>query len=191
MNTQHSTLDPAIRECAAAVAATASGIREEQLVDRTPCEKFTVAELLDHLGATLDSAARAARKEAQPRPGGTVPAVSPGALADSADRAARAWSDPAAYEGTAEFGPGELPAAFAASITLHELALHGWDLARATGQSFAVSEETARIALGVVEQIADQARGNGGYGPAVSVPADAPAFQRALGASGRNPGWHG
>ncbi|MGW7402308.1 TIGR03086 family metal-binding protein [Streptomyces sp. NPDC054833] len=191
MNAQHSTLGPAIRECADAVASTASGIRDEQLQDPTPCEKFTVAELLDHLGTTLQASARAARKEAQPGTGAAAPAVSPRDLADTVGLAAAAWSDQAAYEGTTEFGPGEMPAVFAASITLHELALHGWDLARATGLPFAVSEETARIALGVVEQIGGQVRENGDYGPPVAVPADASAFQRALCASGRNPGWQG
>lgn len=190
MSTQHSAFRPAIRECADAVAAIASGIRDEQLQDRTPCEKFTVAELVDHLGSTLQSAARAARREAQPGAGAGAP-VSPRALADSAGLAAVAWSDPAAYEGTTEFGPGELPATVVASITLQELALHGWDLARATGQPFGVSDGTGRITLGVVEQIAEQVRGNGGYAQAVPVPGDAPAFQRALGASGRNPGWTG
>jgi uncharacterized protein (TIGR03086 family) len=188
---QHSTLHPAIRECADAVAVMASGIRDDQLDDRTPCEKFTVAELIDHLGGTLMSAARAARKEAQPGESAATPAMTPRALADSAGRASAAWSDPAAYDGTTEFGPGEMPASFAASITLHELALHGWDLARATGRPFDLGEDTGRIALGVVEQIAEQARGNGGYGPPVAVPSDAPAFQQALGASGRNPGWNG
>jgi len=189
--TQHSTLHPAIRECAEAVAATASGIREEQLQDRTPCEKFTVAELVDHLGGTLLSAARAARKEAQPGEVSAAPAMTPQALADSAGRAAAAWSDPAAYDGTTEFGPGEMPASLAASITLHELALHGWDLAQATGRPFGLSQDTERAAVGAVEQLAEQARRNGSYGPPVPVPSDAPAFERALGASGRNPAWNG
>lgn len=189
--TQHSTLHPAIRECAEAVASTASGIREEQLQDPTPCEKFTVAELVDHLGVTLVSAARAARKEAQPGEGTPAPAMTPQSLADSAAQATEAWSDPAAYDGTTEFGPGEMPASLAASITLHELALHGWDLARATGSPFELGQDTARAALGVVEQLADQARINGSYGPPVPVPSDAPAFERALGISGRNPRWNG
>ena len=189
MNTQHGTLHPAIRECADAVAATASGIRTEQLDDRTPCEKFTVAELLDHLDETLSSSARAARKE--PQPGGATSAISPAAVAEAAVLTAAAWADPAAYEGVTEFGPGEMPAAFAATITLEELALHGWDLARATGRPFTLSEATARVALGAVEQIAEQARATGGYGPPVPVPADAPALRRALGASGRDPEWDG
>lgn len=188
MNTQHGTLHPAIRECAEALAATASGIRPEQLGDPTPCEKFTVAELLDHLGATLSSSARAARKEPQPG-GGAEAAMSSAVVAESAERAAAAWGDPSAYEGTTEFGPGEMPAAFAATVTLEELALHGWDLARATGRPFAIGEESARVVLGAVEQIAEQARANGGYGPPVPVSADAPALHRALGASGRNPEW--
>ncbi|TPQ20885.1 TIGR03086 family metal-binding protein [Streptomyces sporangiiformans] len=188
MNTQHSTLHPAIRECADAVAATVSGIRTEQLGDRTPCEKFTVAELLDHLGGTLSSSARAARKEPQLGEG-DAPAMSSAVVAESAERAAAAWGDPAAYEGTTEFGPGEMPAALAATITLEELALHGWDLARATGRPFGLSEEAAQVVLGAVEQIAEQARATGGYGPPMPVSADAPVFHRALGVSGRNPAW--
>lgn len=190
MNTAHSTLQPAIRECADAVALIAAHIQDEQLQGRTPCEKFTVAELVDHLGLTLQSAARAARKEAQPA-AGAGSAVSPQDLADCASLAAVAWSEGAAYEGTTVFGPGEMPADFAASITLQELVLHGWDLARATGQSFGVSEDAGQVALGVVEQVAERARSNGSYGAPVPVPDDAPALHRALGASGRNPGWNG
>lgn len=189
--TQHSTLHPAIRECAQAVAATASGIRDEQLQDRTPCEKFTVAELVDHLGGTLLSAVRAARKEAQPGEDATTLAMTPQELSDAVGGAAAAWADPAAYEGTTEFGPGEMPASLAASITLNELALHGWDLARAIGRPFDLGPDTARAALGVVEQLAGQARTNGSYGPPLPLPSDAPAFERALGISGRNPRWNG
>jgi uncharacterized protein (TIGR03086 family) len=188
MDTPHSTLYPAIGECADAVAATVRGIGPERLGDRTPCEKYTVAELLDHLGATLASSARAAHK--QPQPGDGLPApMSASAVAESAALAASAWADPAAYEGVSEFGPGEMPAAFAAAITLQELALHGWDLARAAGRPFSLGEETARVVLGVVEQIAEQARSTGGYAAAVPVSAAAPAFHRALAASGRDPEW--
>ncbi|MER5459876.1 TIGR03086 family metal-binding protein [Streptomyces sp. NPDC002668] len=190
MNTRPSTLSTAIRDCADAVAATASGISAQQLSDRTPCEKFTVAELLDHLGQTLSSSARAARKEPQSAEA-AAPGTSPASVAESAIRAAAAWGDPGSYEGTTEFGPGEMPSGFAATITLEELALHGWDLARATGQEFAIGEDAAQAALGAVEQIAEQARTNGAFGPPVPVSADAPAFHRALGASGRNPEWSG
>ncbi|MGP4011098.1 TIGR03086 family metal-binding protein [Streptomyces sp. 4N124] len=181
-------LTPAIEECAAAVTATASAIRAEQLGERTPCEKFTVAELLDHLGGTLASSARAARKEPQSE---ADAGMSPAIVARTATEVAAAWARPGAYEGTTVFGPGEMPAALAATVTLEELALHGWDLACATGQPFTLGDETAQAVLTAVEQIADQARSNGGYGPPIPVAPDAPALHQALGASGRNPAWNG
>ncbi|MEV0218308.1 TIGR03086 family metal-binding protein [Streptomyces sp. NPDC050704] len=190
MNTTQSTLPAAIRECAEAAAETVTGIRADQLDARTPCEKFTVAELLDHLGGILASSARAARKEPQAT-APAAPAMSPQSVTESATETAAAWADPTAYEGTTEFGPGEMPAGFAAAITLEELALHGWDLARATGRKFELGDETARAVLEAVEQLAEQARANGSFGPPVPVSADAPAFHRALGASGRNPDWTG
>ncbi|GAA1226768.1 TIGR03086 family metal-binding protein [Kitasatospora nipponensis] len=178
----------AIQEFAAAFAETASAVRAEQLSARTPCEKFTVAELLDHLAGVLPSSERAARKQPQSTAGDPAP-VTPAAVAEYAINVAVAWADPAAYEGLTEFGPGEMPADFAAAITLQELALHGWDLAGATGRRFRVGEDSANTVLAVVEQIAANARATGAYGEPVAVSADASAFDRALAVSGRNPGW--
>ncbi|MGW1881405.1 TIGR03086 family metal-binding protein [Streptomyces sp. NPDC001970] len=177
-----------MHELATAVAEAARAVRPEQLEDRTPCEKFTVAELLGHLGGTLADSQRAARK--QPRPDEQPSAsFTPEDVAGVALAAAAAWAEPAAYEGTTVFGPGEMPAEFAAAITLEELALHGWDLARATGRGFPVTAGTGQAVLGIVEQIAEQARSNGGFGPPLEAPADASPFDRALAASGRDPIW--
>lgn len=178
----------AIQKVATAFAETASAVRAEQFSDRTPCEKFTVAELLDHLAGVLPSSERAARKQPQSTAGDPVPAT-PAAVAGYAMSAAAAWADPAAYEGLTEFGPGEMPADLAAAITLQELALHGWDLAGATGRRFTVGEDSAKAVLAVVERIAENARATGAYGEPVALSADASAFDRALAASGRNPGW--
>ncbi|MGW7370049.1 TIGR03086 family metal-binding protein [Streptomyces sp. NPDC054841] len=177
-----------IDELATAVAGTARAVRPEQLDARTPCERFTVADLLGHLAGTLADSGRAARK--QPRPVDPAPVPGdPENVAALAVAAAAAWADPAAYEGTTDFGPGEMPAEFAAAITLEELALHGWDLARAIGRSFPVGTGTQKAVLGVVDQIADRARSNGGYGPALEAPAGAFPFDQALAASGRDPHW--
>ncbi|MFE2065378.1 TIGR03086 family metal-binding protein [Streptomyces sp. NPDC059467] len=186
--TQYDALRSGIRECADAVTATVAGVRDEQLREPTPCAKYTVADLVDHLNSTLLTAERAARRQA---PSDHAPAGSPSALVDALGRTADVWSDAAVYEGTAQFGEWEMPAVVVASITLQELAVHGWDLARATGLPFSLGEDTGRLVLDAVEQIAEQVRGNGGYGPPVAVPADTPAFQRALGVSGRDPEWNG
>ncbi|MCP3816871.1 TIGR03086 family metal-binding protein [Streptomyces sp. A3M-1-3] len=175
-----------IDELAAALADAARAVRPEQLESRTPCDQFTVAELLGHLSGVLAGSERAARNLPQTA---EAPEATPNAVADQAAKTAAAWADPAAYQGMTEFGPGEMPAQAAAAITLQELALHGWDLARATGRDFAVSEEAAQAVLGVVGQIAEQARGTGAYGPALEAPADAGAFAQALAASGRAAHW--
>ncbi|MFD7441309.1 TIGR03086 family metal-binding protein [Streptomyces sp. NPDC059909] len=178
-----------MHELATAVAETARAVRPDQLGDRTPCEKFTVAELLGHLGAALADSERAARRQPRPKDGQPSVSYAPEDVAAVALGATAAWADPAAYEGTTVFGPGEMPAEFAAAITLEELALHGWDLARATGRTFPVGAGTQQAVLGIVEQIAEQARSNGGYGPPRVAPADASPFDHALATSGRDPHW--
>lgn len=176
----------ALSELATQFAATADRITPDQLDRRTPCPDYSVGDLLAHLGGILPDSERAARKE--PRPAEPVPPLTdPAAVARAAERTAAAWLAPDALSGTTEFGPGTLPAEVAAAITLQELALHGWDLAQAVGLDHPVGESTAKTVLGVVEQLAGQARANGSYGPPVDVPADADPFDRALGASGRTP----
>ena len=50
---------------------------------------------------------------------------------------ADAWADAAAWDGMTKIGGGEAPAAVAGAVGLNEVVAHGWDLARATGQTFA------------------------------------------------------
>lgn len=47
-----------------------------------------------------------------------------------------AWRDPAAWAGMTEAGGVRMPAEEMGVVALDELVLHGWDLARATGQPF-------------------------------------------------------
>ncbi|MCX5318181.1 TIGR03086 family metal-binding protein [Streptomyces sp. NBC_00154] len=182
-------MQTALAEFATLFARAAEAIRADRLSAATPCAQYTVAELFAHLGGVLPDSELAAAK--LPRTGEPTPLTEPAAVAASAERAVAAWLKPEAMTGETQFGPGTYPASLAAGITLQELALHGWDLAHATGQPFVVGEEAGTVLLGVVEQIADQARAKGGYGQAVTAPADASAFDRALALSGRNPGWIG
>ena len=49
---------------------------------------------------------------------------------------AGAWTDPEAYEGETHAGPVTLPGRETARVALNEVTVHGWDLARATGQDY-------------------------------------------------------
>ncbi|MEU3744394.1 MULTISPECIES: TIGR03086 family metal-binding protein [Streptomyces] len=178
------------------VARLAEGIDDARLGDPTPCPEYAVRELLGHL-AGLGAAFRdAARKEFGPTPG-TPPGSSRPVLADDwrtalpkvLDELAAAWREPGAWEGDTQAGGIDLPAAVMGRIALDELLIHGWDLARATGQTYEVSEEELRVSEALLTP-ADDTSGDGFFGPVVAVPDGAPLLDRVIGLSGRRPDWH-
>ena len=70
-----------------------------------------------------------------------------------------------------------------------DLVVHGWDLARATGQGETIAPEEVDRALGFIDEMggASTMRDNGVTGPEVAVPADASKQDRMLGLLGRSP----
>lgn len=112
-----------------------------------------------------------------------------GALPAELDTAADAWANPAAWEGETLLGTAPMPADVVGPLLLAEFALHGWDLARAVGAPYDVPAGLGEAVLAAITPLAELGRDSGWYGPAVPVPADARAFDRALGLAGRDPGW--
>ena len=81
-----------------------------------------------------------------------------------------------------------MPAGAMAVVALDELLLHGWDLAVATGQPYArLDPADAEACLGFVSSMASPQGVPGLFGPIVPVPDEAPALDRLLGLSGRDP----
>ena len=72
---------------------------------------------------------------------------------------------------------------------LAEMVLHGWDVARATGQDFRCDDAVLAAAAKAVDDNAELFRQYQGFAEPVSLPAGASAFDRLLSASGRDPGW--
>jgi uncharacterized protein (TIGR03086 family) len=165
----------------------------------TPCRDFTVAQVVDHLAFALSLAHRAGTREPWPQewafdaPAPILAGVAPDgravAFAREAAATARAWAEPRAWEGETHIGGSPMPAAAVGAMMTAEFALHGWDLAAATGQTLDVPPELGAAVLAAVGQIAQMGRDGGWFGPEVPLPADAPAFERALAASGRDPRW--
>jgi uncharacterized protein (TIGR03086 family) len=81
------------------------------------------------------------------------------------------------------------PAADVGAMLLMETALHGWDVARATGQEFTVDDRTAEALEDVVDNQAEMFRKYQGFADAVEPPDHATTFERALALSGRDPDW--
>ena len=179
-------------ECAAEAARVARGVPADRLDESTHCTDWDVRGLVNHwvLYTSHGLEHRALRKQL---PGEltdrdfTADPDWPAAYAAQLERAVAAWEDPAVWEGEIDLGMAKMPAVQIASMVVKEMAVHGWDVATATGQQFRVSDEAARFVLHVVEEHADLYRRYDGFADPVPVPDDAPAFDRALAASGRDP----
>ena len=187
-------LQPATRE----VARLLAGVDDGQMADPTPSD-CDVATLLDHLmGLTLAftwAAEKSAAEHGSTAPGPAADSLDPAWRAVLPERLAAlaaAWEDPQAWEGMTEAGGQTMPAEVIGLVALDEVVLHGWDLARGTGQVFRCDPASTEAVLRFTARSAepDQAASREGlFGPVVAVPADAPAFHRALGFAGRDPRW--
>ncbi|MET9354933.1 TIGR03086 family metal-binding protein [Streptomyces sp. NPDC006617] len=179
------------------LTSLADGVREDRLADPTPCPDLAVRNLLGHLTGLAVAFRDAARKDLGPTtdtsPEASVPDVGPGwreELAAALGELAAAWRDPAAWTGMTRAGGIDLPGEVAGAVVADELVIHGWDLARATGQEYAPDAAALRAAHGLLAAAAEESeRDQGMFGPVVAVPADAPLLERAVGLSGRDPGW--
>lgn len=178
-----------LRPAAAELARLVAGVHEDRLGGPTPCEHFTVTNLLEHVVEFVEVFTSNARKE-EPVLGGGLPADWQTSLPPRVTDMAAAWQDESAWQGRVSAGGIEMPAEQNALVAIEETVLHGWDLARATGQEFTPDEEWLVSVDGFFDAFAEPiASGQGPYGPAVAVPEDASHLDRILGAAGRNPGW--
>jgi uncharacterized protein (TIGR03086 family) len=184
---------PDLEPAARTVVTLLDGVPDSALAAPTPCGDTSVAGLLDHLmGLSEGLRAAAAKEPDHGAPKASADNLDPQwrtVLPTRLDALVAAWRDPAAGEGLTSAGGVQMPAADIAVVTLDELVLHGWDLARATGQSYDPHPGDVTAILGFLEAFGSAEGTPGLFGPAVSVPADAPPFDRALGLSGRDPGW--
>ena len=160
------------------------GIRPDQLTDPTPCAEYDVRGLLDHMLHWGPSLARASRhSDGVAAPGGDP-------LERSIEQLVEAWSVPAAWQGTTSMGgPDELPAAMIGAMAVGEVVVHGWDLARATGQQVAWDGTLLEFLHDEVAKTAELGREMQAYGAEFPVPATAPVLDRMLGLTGRDPHW--
>jgi uncharacterized protein (TIGR03086 family) len=185
-----------IARAAAPLAEIIRSITPDQLGCRTPCAEYDVRELANHLlfwGPCLEGAAR---KESVPLPAETETDVDliggslVTALEAHLDRIVAAWSLPGAWQGSTQLGgPMELPAPQIGGMVVAELVVHGWDLARATGQDLTLDDDLLEYLHEEVAKTAEQGREMGVYGPEATLPATAPLMDRILGLTGRDPGW--
>lgn len=164
----------------------------------TPCPEFDVAGLRRHVLGWLPVFATALADPdgtSRPDPEAYCPPADAQAAAEEVRRSTATVAtalDRGVAQRPVNFLSGTLPGGAVVSMLTAEALTHGWDLARATGLPWdppAPACETALAALGGMLQ--PEHRGPGKpFGVEVPVPDDAPALDRLLGFSGRDPSWH-
>jgi uncharacterized protein (TIGR03086 family) len=174
-------------------------VGDEQLRAPTPCPAYSLGDLLDHVGGFALAFTAAATKD-----GGALGSQGPSGDASrlgddwrsriprDLGELAEAWRDPAAWTGMTMAGGIDLPGEVAGLIALDELVIHGWDVARASGQPYECDAASLEAVHGFVAQFSapgQEAQREGLFGPVVDVPEDAPLLDRVIGLSGRDPAW--
>jgi uncharacterized protein (TIGR03086 family) len=172
--------DPPVRQ----LRALLLGIPDDLLTATTPCDGWTVGDLLDHIMDFTRAFTQVAQKLTD-APGTATPAPVPSAghlpphwrsrLPVLLEELATAWKDPAAWTGSARTGGSTMPAVAAGMAAANELTVHGWDLARATGQDYATDPR-------ILEALIEHSQGDGQE--------DEPTLlDQVLVLSGRDPRW--
>jgi uncharacterized protein (TIGR03086 family) len=119
-------------------AVIVSGIVADELDHPTPCPKYDVAGLIDHLVEAGYRAAALGRGQAPPPADESAHVElsdAPGQLRNAAAQAARAWGGDSSLSSRYTMPWGEVyTGAYLVEMYLAELAAHTWDLAKATGQ---------------------------------------------------------
>ena len=158
------------------------GIRADQLDNPTPCAKFTVRGVLDHMigGATVFAAAFRGVAPTEPDMSDVLAAFGPalGGLAE-------AMHSPGALERTVAAPFGEVAGETFARFVVLDGLVHGWDLATATGQSYEPSAALVAEADAFARQAVEPLRDGDTFGPAVTPPTDATPIERLVAFTGR------
>jgi uncharacterized protein (TIGR03086 family) len=180
------------------LARIVGGVRDDQLLNPTPCPEATLGDLLDHADGLSLAFTMAATKQIPPS-GSQGPSADASRLGTEwrtriptrLAGLAAAWCEPQAWVGMTEAGGLQMPAEVAGVVALNEVIVHGWDIAVASGQTYRCDDELVAAARSFVQSSVDQnPNGTPGlFGPPVALPESASPLDQLIGLTGRDPGW--
>jgi uncharacterized protein (TIGR03086 family) len=173
-----------------ATARIVAGIGADQWDDDTPCDGQSVRQLLTHVvagnlwtgelmaGKTIDEVGDALE--------GDVLGADPAAAYDrSAEVAAAAFEAPGAMERPAAVSYGPVPGEVYARHRFFDVLVHGWDLAKGTGQDTTLDPVLVEACREAIAPDLEAFRGAGALGSPLAVAEDADAQTRFLAEIGR------
>ncbi len=202
MATEAPTPDPiAIFEKASRrVQVIMEGIRQDQGDGATPCTEWNVRQVMNHVIGGAEVLAGSLEGNIPEGVGGVSPNSSYSdeveisrlarAYADESVRILNAARQPGAMESTTPGGMMTVPQFLIAMAADH--IIHGWDLARATGQDDTLDGDVVEAAYAMMTAsetagFVDMGRQMGFVGPAVSVAEDARLQDKLVAHMGRQP----
>lgn len=177
-----------------ALRLAVSGVGPDAWDAATPCEKWSVTQVLQHAAGDQIAYAAAITGGAWPAedpfsPSGHIDG-DPGAyLAAALDASAAAWAtvDDQAEQVPTPLPQGPMPAWLAAGACALDAAVHAWDIAVATGRPSPLTPAMARPLMAVATRIVEPLRAYGAYAAAMETGDDAGDVAALLGYLGRRP----
>jgi uncharacterized protein (TIGR03086 family) len=188
-------LGPAAGQLADLVAR----VKDDELGQPTPCPAYTLGDLIEHVGGLALAFTAAANKDrssyVEGAPSGDASRLGGEwrtRISRDLGMLARAWRQPGAWDGMTRIAGMDAPAAMVGLTAADELVVHGWDVARATGQPYACDPGVLDAARSFLVQFASPDAPAGPevpFGPSRELPGEAPLLDRVVALAGRDPGW--
>jgi uncharacterized protein (TIGR03086 family) len=171
--------------------AVVDRVADRQLDLSTPCDGWSVRELLNHIvGGNYWAAELAAGKsidDVGDRLDGDVLGDDPAAAyRASAELAAAAFNAAGAMDAPCAVSYGPVPGSVYCGHRVLDVAIHGWDLAKATGLDTTLDPELVDAVAAIIAPQMDMLVGSGMFGTTVEVANDADAQTRLLSLLGRH-----
>jgi uncharacterized protein (TIGR03086 family) len=170
-----------------------AGVSGADLDRATPCASWQVREVVNHVVggagwfASIATTGETPAVEPQDFSAGDFNAV----FAEESARCVAAFEADGAMERTMKLPFGEMPGSAFVNIATVDTFAHGWDLAKATGQSTDLDPELATQLLAIAQaSLPDTFRGAEGQAPflpKVEAPAGASAADQLAAFLGRQP----
>jgi uncharacterized protein (TIGR03086 family) len=187
---QVATMDKVLAETNRVVG----GITPDQLDNPSPCDEWTVRDVLNHItgGARMFAACVRDGSISDEQLGALMTTDNLGddyraAFRDASAAALAAFDSPGATDRIVTLPFGTMPAGVAINIAVFDVSIHTWDLARASGQQMELDPETLETAYVLAQAMLPDMREHGVVAAEVAISPDAPLEDRLAALAGRRP----